>query len=407
MNEPDHWDELDSLVKLSAIGDFIESLSNVYIYVGDAVRWDFLVSGIAESGIVMKTVAASTSSAPSFASLLTGLSPSSHGVHSFGERIPNSVETIHDIPGVSTAFVNSIQADSTADDPIYDIQRIEPLQDPFSFEDISQPFVVMERGPGGHAPYDSTGDADATYFQKISDCSPAELRDQYRTKVEIDRQRFRRRIDKLDDLGLLQDTLVVYTSDHGELLGEGGLLGHSGPMCPELVYVPTVFINPDNIQGVVRDSVFRHVDVLPTVCNVVGRDLFISGLDGTALSDRSPSDPGLSITKARYGKSSPVSGELFYEGVWDRSGGNVFTRSSLTERLKVLCGKLLKSPKRSYMRRHVLSGLRSYFVTNPTYGDCRPRSEAAKFLPDDYQQASMNQIGENELDTLRNLGYLE
>jgi len=57
-------------------------------------------------------------------------------------------------------------------------------------------------------------------------------------------------------------TLVIFTSDHGELLGEyGGLTGHVRPPCPELVYVPTVFIHPLIKNKKTEESIMRHVDL--------------------------------------------------------------------------------------------------------------------------------------------------
>ena len=44
----------------------------------------------------------------------------------------------------------------------------------------------------------------------------------------------------LDDVGILDDTVVVVTSDHGENLGEAGRLGHSFSLDDRLVQVPLV-----------------------------------------------------------------------------------------------------------------------------------------------------------------------
>jgi arylsulfatase A-like enzyme len=47
-------------------------------------------------------------------------------------------------------------------------------------------------------------------------------------------------VESLDAQGALADTLVVVTSDHGENLGEGGLLGHSFSLDDRLVHVPLI-----------------------------------------------------------------------------------------------------------------------------------------------------------------------
>jgi len=382
--------------------------TNVFVYVGDAVRFDALPSPIANRGITLRSIASSTSSAPSFSTLLTGTLPSTHGVYSFDHRIPESIPTMHDLDGVTTEYVNSIKGDPTASDPTYTIQNRKPLASPFSFGDASSPFVVMERGPGGHAPYDSIGSVDAEHFRKISRLSDREIEVQYREKVQMDKRRFQQRIDELSDRGLLEETLVVYTSDHGELLGEGGLLGHSGPMRPELVYVPTVLVHPSFENAVVTDAAFSHIDLLPTIAHLVDAELQERTVDGRNILRKRPSEPAVSIMKYPYGAETPMAGELFYEGVFDRDGGHVFVRSSRPERLKILAGKLLRSPKRSFMRRRFRAVLASYLQGDSTFGNPGfSRSEAKNMTPQEYGPTTRHQLSDSDRETLRSLGYLE
>ena len=54
-----------------------------------------------------------------------------------------------------------------------------------------------------------------------------------------------RLIARLDDAGALDDTLVIVTSDHGENLGEGGLLAHAFSLDDRLIRVPFVVNRPD------------------------------------------------------------------------------------------------------------------------------------------------------------------
>jgi arylsulfatase A-like enzyme len=49
---------------------------------------------------------------------------------------------------------------------------------------------------------------------------------------------------ELDRRGRLDDTMVVVTSDHGENLGENGLMGHVLSMHDRLIRVPMIFSNP-------------------------------------------------------------------------------------------------------------------------------------------------------------------
>jgi hypothetical protein len=382
-------------------------LTNVYIYVGDAVRWDFLPGEIAERGVVLRTVAASTWSAPSFASILTGLSPAAHGVHSFEDRIPESATTMHDLPGTDVRFVNTIQGDPTAPDPIYSIQGRDPPTREFAVGDLRDPFVVVERGPGGHAPYDGFGGADTEYFSKLNGASTAELHDRYREMVARDRRQFLDRLRALEGAGLADDTLVVYSSDHGELLGEHGLIGHNAPMFPELVYVPTVFVHPSLPAVAVEDTVFRHIDLLPTVQEALGVQSADGRQDGVALSTLATGQRGLAITRKTFAAGTPLEAELFYEGVWTHDGGQVFPRSGPLARTKILAGKLLASPKRPHLRRNALTAARTYLAPSESFGDPPDREAAASRRPDEYDAAAPGRLAPAERRTLEDLGYLD
>jgi arylsulfatase A-like enzyme len=60
-------------------------------------------------------------------------------------------------------------------------------------------------------------------------------------------------LDRLAATGMLDDTVVVFTSDHGENLGENHLIGHSMSMDDRLIHVPLVVAGPDRpaAQGIV------------------------------------------------------------------------------------------------------------------------------------------------------------
>lgn len=51
-------------------------------------------------------------------------------------------------------------------------------------------------------------------------------------------------LDRLDTAGVLDDTLVIVTADHGENLGEGGLIGHALSLDNRLLHVPFVIAGP-------------------------------------------------------------------------------------------------------------------------------------------------------------------
>src|SRR5260370_39430026 len=59
-------------------------------------------------------------------------------------------------------------------------------------------------------------------------------------------------LDALKQRGIDQHTLVVITSDHGELLGEHGLYEHQKSLYRPLIQVPLIFWQPGHLPAGVR-----------------------------------------------------------------------------------------------------------------------------------------------------------
>lgn len=82
-----------------------------------------------------------------------------------------------------------------------------------------------------------------------------------------------RLLDRLDELGLAEDTLVVVTSDHGEEFFEHGGKTHRGSVYPEVLSVPLLVRWPARIApGTVVAGTAGLVDIVPTVAAAVGVD---------------------------------------------------------------------------------------------------------------------------------------
>lgn len=82
-----------------------------------------------------------------------------------------------------------------------------------------------------------------------------------------------RLLDWLDESGRAADTLVVFTSDHGELLGDHWLREKLG-WFDSAFHVPMIVRDPrrrfDATRGAAVDAFTEHVDVLPTICDLLG-----------------------------------------------------------------------------------------------------------------------------------------
>ena len=105
---------------------------------------------------------------------------------------------------------------------------------------------------------------------------------------------FGRLLSGLGQLGLADDTLVVYTSDHGNMLGSKGLEGKEMPY-RESTQVPLLARWPGALPaGAVSAVPFGAPDVFPTLCGLAGVRV-PSSVQGRDLSAAWRGEPGAPI----------------------------------------------------------------------------------------------------------------
>ncbi len=87
-------------------------------------------------------------------------------------------------------------------------------------------------------------------------------------------------LQKLQDLGIAENTLVVFTSDNGPWLSmgpHGGSAGHlrqgKGTTFEGGMRVPAIFWWPDNLKPAVQSQMGSTLDLLPTFCASAGVEL--------------------------------------------------------------------------------------------------------------------------------------
>jgi arylsulfatase A-like enzyme len=318
-------------------------IENVVIFVCDALRWDYHPESVRARGVTFKTVASSLFTAASFPSMISGLYAHRLGIFSFGSLMDPATPAMTNISGVTfslwteTAWT-SFQPPETG--PLY---RVLNTRQRVSLDVIEPPFVYLEDDKGAHAPYGlpftEYEKPTTTFFQEYGGQGVEKLRSMYRSGVEQSVDLFETRLDVLAERGLLDSTLVIFTSDHGDLLGEyGGLVGHAWFASPELVFVPTTFIHPSLPDGVtVTEKVIRHVDLFPTILSCLNRRV-PSGLDGISLLDcEMYPDHGINYcrkNRPEKGKKDAWLGFAREErSVWDWGGGYVLRSDSLPVRV--------------------------------------------------------------------------
>lgn len=96
--------------------------------------------------------------------------------------------------------------------------------------------------------------------------------DRWRTIVGVD-ENVGRVLDWLDASGRADDTLVIYTSDHGYFLGDHGWYDKRFMYEPSL-QVPLVACCPGRApSGIVTDRLVMNVDICPTILDAAGIDM--------------------------------------------------------------------------------------------------------------------------------------
>lgn len=123
-----------------------------------------------------------------------------------------------------------------------------------------QPFFLWLHYFGMHEPY---------FIGGAKHASTASSADKYRAALRYMDGVFRELIGYLERTGKLDETLIVLASDHGELLGEGGLERHGQGVSDEEVHVPLAFWVPGAGSGKI-ETLAGNIDVVPTILDLFG-----------------------------------------------------------------------------------------------------------------------------------------
>ncbi|MEE2750221.1 MAG: sulfatase, partial [Myxococcota bacterium] len=190
----------------------------------------------------------------------------------------------------------------------------------------------------------------------------------------------------METQGHLENTLVVFLSDHGEEFFEHGAVLHGYTLYEEQLHVPFIVLQPGSEAARVSRRT-RHVDVMPTILDMLELD-HPEGLQGTSLVNHSAGEgaelPVYAQTQIQAVKTAQV--ESFTDGQ-----RKLIRQTLPVERSELF--DLADDPREAQT------------LASPA-GDMREKLEAfKKSLP--RAETVEVQLTREEMESLKALGYLE
>lgn len=304
-------------------------MTSVYIYVMDALRYDYVsdkltpnLQKLALDGVrFTNAVAQATWSSPSAVSLLTGLYPNALGKFALVERnfkpmwigLPVTVDTIatafqkkgfHTVGLSSNIFFSAMFGMHRGFNympELYDqpelagraamsyelskkLRRKSDLKLPLitgadlhhqwlkhRAENAGGPQLTFMWAMDTHEPFfdreriEDLLSDDVPFVYRIDD-NVEQIKQLYRGMVEFSDRQFGKLVEALVNSGDYDDSFIIVFADHGEAFGEANQTGHGGLGFEELLHVPFFVKFPGNrFAGQTCDKLVGLFDILPTL----------------------------------------------------------------------------------------------------------------------------------------------
>ena len=150
-------------------------------------------------------------------------------------------------------------------DPIYDADWKAPLPKSFYADDLStKPSAHAAIRAASWAFYGKLDHADEAAWQRFQNYYFNCIRDVDRHVAAV--------MTALEESGQIDDTIVIYTSDHGERGGAHGLRQKAGTVYKEDIGVPFVIAHPKGAKGQQTAALGTTLDIAPTLLSMAGVD---------------------------------------------------------------------------------------------------------------------------------------
>jgi arylsulfatase len=310
---------------------------NVVLITADTLRGDMLevngntevrsprLTALAQEGVNFRRAYANiTTTTPAHASIFSSLYPQDHRAYGNQDRLSDEIvmlpEVLKEAGWHTAAYLNMPWLNREVSNIPQGIDEIDPgnrirkadatnrwVLDFFDRrKDADQPFYLWIQYVDNHTPYHAPGKYDRMYYpedrdpragergslQEIWPRFPIDLRDNefverwlrgitdkdyiighYKGSVTWIDEKVGELIDRLKENGQWENTLFVFTSDHGESLGEHDIWFSHGGLYEVTTRIPLIVRAPVGPRDRHLDAIASQVDIMPTILSMLGLDV--------------------------------------------------------------------------------------------------------------------------------------
>jgi arylsulfatase A-like enzyme len=136
-----------------------------------------------------------------------------------------------------------------------------------NYFDVHRPYTTPPGSPRKFVHLDTHG----LWLDQIDSPTPEGRTNAYDECIAYEDHQLQDFLDQLKQRGLSDKTLLVITSDHGDMLGEHGLYSHRNSLYRPLIQVPLIFWAPGRVPSGVRiQTPVSNIAIAATVTDALG-----------------------------------------------------------------------------------------------------------------------------------------
>lgn len=279
---------------------------NVIVLAVDSLRRDYCYGdetdtptfdGFKDEGVSFDQAISGASMTPaSFGSIFSGIYPHKLDMYNWSQPYPDDVRPLfkefEDAGYEVGSFVfdeNYLFSEVTSANVLGNFRDYEQTHR-WIEDNADEDFFLFVHHYWVHGPYEPQDSSEA--WSEANEELRYDLRENHEEAVKRCRKKYSEAVermseewlkgilDKVDEEGLKEDTLIVFTADHGESWGErfedkskiqSNYHMHGKLLYDELIRVPLVLRYPGDLpEGETVEEQVRHVDIFPTLMEIAG-----------------------------------------------------------------------------------------------------------------------------------------